>query len=234
MATVKKRTAKNGSVSFYIRCSDGYDSNGRQIECSMTWKPDSGMSDRQIEKELQRQIVLFEEAVKNGGYFDPNTRFEEYAEIWMENNKPPQLAPKTYERYKSLLVHINAAIGHIRLSKLQSHHLQSFYQNLRESGIKQVGSYARTTSLRQILKQKQLTREAFSHLCGVSSATISAACNGKHISIASAEKIAAGLQLPAKQIFEIHAETTGLSGKTILHYHRLISSILSGTRTLPF
>lgn len=237
MATVKKRTAKNGSVSFYIRCSDGYDSNGRQIERSMTWKPESGMSDRQIEKELQRQIVLFEEAVKNGGYFDPNTRFEEYAEIWMENNKPPQLAPKTYERYKSLLVHINAAIGHIRLSKLQSHHLQSFYQNLRESGIKQVGSYARTTSLRQILEQKQLTREAFSHLCGVSSATISAACQGRHISIASAEKIAAGLQRPAKQIFEIHAETTGLSGKTILHYHRLISSILAQAareRLIPF
>ncbi|MBR6618522.1 MAG: helix-turn-helix transcriptional regulator [Oscillospiraceae bacterium] len=120
-----------------------------------------------------------------------------------------------------------SAIGHIRLCKLQSHHLQSFYQNLRESGIKQVGSYAYTIKLEKILKQQDFTREAFAKLCGLSSATISTACKGKHISIASAEKNAAVPGVSVKQIFEIHAETSGLAGKTILHYHRLISSILA-------
>lgn len=227
MATVKKHTAKNGKVTYYIRCFDGYDSSGKQIERSMTWKPDEKMTERQIEKELQRQIVLFEQSVKCGSYFDPNTRFQDYAEVWLENNRPPQLAPKTYERYKSLLKNINAAIGHIKLVKLQSHHLQEFYNNLREKGIKQVGSYAASKELNVILKKKKLTREGFAKQCELSSTTISAACRGKQISITSAEKIAATLHIPVKQLFYIHSEGSGLSSKTILHHHRLISSILA-------
>ena len=47
------------------------------------------MTPKQIEKELKRQVILFEESVKNGSCFDSNTRFADYAEIWLENNKPP-------------------------------------------------------------------------------------------------------------------------------------------------
>ena len=50
MATVKKHIAKNGQITYYIRCSDGY-CNGKQIERSMTWKPPANYSEKQIEKE---------------------------------------------------------------------------------------------------------------------------------------------------------------------------------------
>lgn len=80
MATYKKHISKNGTVSYYIRTYDVYDSNGKQIERSMTWKPSDGMSDKQIEKELQRQIVKFEDAVKEGQYYDSNIRFGDYGE----------------------------------------------------------------------------------------------------------------------------------------------------------
>ena len=66
----------------------------------MTWKPSDGMSDKQIEKELQRQVVKFEDAVKEGQYYDSNIRFGDYGEDWLEMNRPPQLAPKTYECYR--------------------------------------------------------------------------------------------------------------------------------------
>lgn len=122
MATIKKHVSKAGKVTYYIRTYDGYDSKGKQIERSMTWKPPENMTAKQIEKELQRQAVMFEESVKKGTCFDSDTRFAEYAEIWLENNKPI-LAPKTYERYKALLKNINTAIGEIKLVKLQSHHL---------------------------------------------------------------------------------------------------------------
>ncbi len=230
MATVKKHVSKNGKVTYYIRTYDGYDSKGKQVERTMTWKPPEGMTPKQIEKELQKQIVKFEESVRNCACFDSNTRFGEYAENWLENNRPPLLAPKTYERYKALLKNINAAIGEIKLIKLQSHHLQEFYNNLRESGIKQVGAYAVSGNLSTIMKERGLTNQSLADLSGVSSTTVSTARNPDgHITIASAEKIAKGLKLPVNRLFELHMETSGLSAKTILHHHRLISSILSQT-----
>lgn len=237
MATVRKRISKNGSISYYIRCFDGYDSNGKQIERTKTWKPKAGMSDKQIEKELQRQIVMFEEEVSNGACFDNNTRFAEYAWTWLENNKPPQLAPKTYERYKALLVNICAGIGEIKLCKLQSHHLQEFYNNLRENGIKKIGSYAYSDKLADFVKSNSITRAKLSELSGVSATTVSSACRGFRISIESAENISAALGFRVNKLFEVHSETSGLSSKTILHHHRLISTILAQAardRIVPF
>ena len=95
MATHKKHVSKSGEVSYYIRSFDGRDINGKQIEKTMTWKPAPGMTERQIEKELERQKVLFDEKVKKGFILDGATRFVDYANVWMKNNEPPQLAPKT-------------------------------------------------------------------------------------------------------------------------------------------
>ena len=227
MATVKKHVSKAGKVTYYIRTYDGYDSNGKQIERSTTWKPPENMTAKIFENVIKRQVILFEESVKNGACFDSNTRFTEYAEKWLENNKPPQLAPKTYERYKSLLKNINTAIGHIKLVKLQSHHLQEFYNNLRENGLKRVGTYAKSDKLSEIIKSKSISRKRLAELCGLSATTVSAACKGDRISMESADKIAESLKVPANQLFDLHTETTGFSSKTILHHHRLISSILA-------
>ena len=56
MATITQR-----GNSYRIRVSVGYDKDCKQIIRSMTWKPDAGMTKRQIEKELNRQATLFEE-----------------------------------------------------------------------------------------------------------------------------------------------------------------------------
>lgn len=52
MATVTKR-----GNTYKITVSCGYDTQGRQVRKSMTWKPAEGMTKRQIEKELDRQSV---------------------------------------------------------------------------------------------------------------------------------------------------------------------------------
>ena len=51
MAYITKKTNKNGRVSYLIRVSEGYRSNGTQIRRSMTYTPEPGMTERQIEKE---------------------------------------------------------------------------------------------------------------------------------------------------------------------------------------
>ena len=60
MATTKKRELKDGSVSYEIRVSLGRDINGKQILKYQTWSPPAGMTAKQTEKALAREVVLFE------------------------------------------------------------------------------------------------------------------------------------------------------------------------------
>lgn len=129
MATVEKR-----GNSYRITASAGYDGGGRQIRKTMTWKPAPGMTEKQIQKELDRQAVLFEEKVKTGQYMDGNVKFQDFAERWFEDYGKEHLRERTYLRYVELSERTYAAIGHIRIDRLQPHHLLDFYKQLAEPG----------------------------------------------------------------------------------------------------
>ena len=117
MATVTKR-----GDTYKITVSCGYDINGKQIRRNTTWKPASGMTKKQIEKELERQTVLFEERCRTGQYLDGSIRFADFAEKWMNDYADKQLKAKTVAGYKELLKRINPAIGHIKLEQIQPQH----------------------------------------------------------------------------------------------------------------
>ena len=88
------------------------------------------------------------------------------------------------------------------------------------------------------MQEKNISRKELAETAGVSASTITAACKlNNHISIESAEKIAQGLDMPLTKVFQVQNETGGLSSKTILHHHRLISAILAQAtrdRIVPF
>lgn len=235
MANITQRTNKKGELSYLIRVFVDEKSDGTQTVKSMTYKPKSGMTQKQIEKKLNETAVLFEKKVKNGLIaYDGNIKFQEYADIWLKN---AQIAPKTKETYSLLLMRINQAIGHIKLENIQAHHLESFYKNLKEGNIKEAGRYAASINLDKIMKDRNINRAELSRLADVAPNTITVARNGGHISIKSAEKISAALNIPLKQVFKINETTSGLADKTILHHHRLISSILSKAKRekiIPF
>ena len=132
MPTIQKR-----GDTYRIRVSAGYDAKGKQIMKSTTWKPAPGMTPKQIQKELDRQAVLFEEKVKSGRYMDGNIRFQDFAERWFEDYGKEHLRERTYLRYVELSERTYKAIGHIRLDKLQPHHLLDFYKQLGEPGVNQ-------------------------------------------------------------------------------------------------
>jgi integrase len=61
MASILER---NGA--YLIMVSTGYDTTGKQIRKTMSWKPEEGMAQKQIEKAVNEQAVLFEEKVLSG------------------------------------------------------------------------------------------------------------------------------------------------------------------------
>ena len=174
MATVTRR-----GKSYSIRVSCGYDMTGRQIIKSMTWKPRPDMTDAQAEKEAQRQAVLFEEKCRTGQVLQGNVRFADFAEIWLRDYAAKQVRPTTFDRYKSMLPRINAAIGHIRLDRLQPHHLMQFYANLEEAGTREDSKQRFKGDLKEMLRARSITKTAFAEQAGVSLAVLASITQGK-------------------------------------------------------
>lgn len=220
MATVVKR-----GNSYKITVSVGYDSNNKQIRQHMTWTPDPGMTKRQVEKELERQKVLFEERCKtemvNGG----NIKLSEFLDVWFRDYAEKTLKPRTVDGYRYLSQRVTKALGHVRLEKLQPRHLLSFYDNLEEDGIREDIRYASVTDLGEILKERRETRTTLAKIAGLGTSTVDSAVRGKNVSASTAKKISTALDIPQKDLFAPVARQ-GLSGKTRLHYHRFLSSVL--------
>ncbi len=228
MANVTKRQNKAGEPSYLIRVYLDQEANGKQLTKSMTWKPPAGMRPSAADKQAEKEAVLFEERVRRGIVsLDGKTTFKEYADRWMEMSK---LAPKTREQYTNLLRRINAAIGHIPLEKLRVDHLQLFFKNLREDGVKSTGSYAISTKLDEYRKAVGLTQRKLCEMSGVAVMTIVTASRGKRISIKTAQKLCDALEQPLETLFEVQAETGRLSDRTIKHHYTVLSAILAGAK----
>lgn len=137
MASIEKR----GENSYRLTVSCGYNKNDKKVTKKKTISVDPSLTAKQLEKELQKQMVLFQEEVERGTHLDAGKiSFEEFIEKWITDYAEPNLAPKTLYRYKELLEsRIIPALGHIKLSKLQPMNLTEFYNNLREDGIRSDG-----------------------------------------------------------------------------------------------
>ena len=151
MATIQKR-----KDSYYITVSCGYDINNKQIRKSMTYRPERNMTAKQVEKEVRRQAVLFEEKCRKGLVTDGRIKLKDFAEQWMRHKKN-ELRPQTYARYESMLPRIFAAMGHMRLDRIQPQHLLTFYENLSESGIRQDTKYKCKIDLEDYMKENSLS-----------------------------------------------------------------------------
>lgn len=220
-------TARPKGKGYEIRVSLGYDINGKKLSRSISWTPAPNITNRQIAKELERQKVLLEEKARSGLLLDGNIKFADFAEKWLSDYAEKQLKKKTLYRYKELLKRINLAIGHIQLEKLRPNHLMEFYDNLEEEGIRVDTKYKPTDGFSDILKSKGLTKVKLAPLAGVSIGVLNSCTQGKNVTEKSATLISAALEIDKKKLFmPINANST-LSDKTVLHYHRLISSILS-------
>ncbi len=128
MANIRKR-----GNSYQIRVSCGYDVNKNQKFQSISWKPEPHMTEKQIEKELNRQVILFEEKCKKG-QVTASVKFETLAEEWLDQHAKISLKNTTYIRMKQLRTRIYPAIGHMKLDKITARILQDFVTDMSING----------------------------------------------------------------------------------------------------
>lgn len=124
------------------------------------------------------------------------------------------------------LIRINAALGNMKLSAIQPNHLMAFYDNLEESGVRQDIKYTPLPEFADLFQSERCTKEGLAKAAGVAAATIDSALKGNNIRRVSAKQISAALGKGIGELFAAQ-EDKGLADTTILHYHRLISTILN-------
>ena len=227
MAHIEKIEGKRGTTYRFI-VSGGFDTNGKRIYHKKTWKPPEGMTARQIEKAVQRAAVDFERSIEQGFVADDRQTFAEYADYVLSMKERTGVRATTLDRYRELLERINAAIGHIKLADLRPQHLNSFYKNLSEPGIRVGGGSATAKiDLAAWLKENKKSRASIAEAAGISAATMGVAVKGEPIREDKAEAIARAMGKKVAEVFKVEKNTDPLSDKTILEHHRLISTILA-------
>lgn len=227
MATIEKQVGKNGTT-YRITVYSGFDTQGKRIRHRQTYKPDPGMTPRQIEKAVQRAATDFERSIEQGFVLDNRQTFAEYAAYVLDLKERSGTKPKTLDRYRELMGRINQAIGHMKLADIRPQHLNSFYKNLSEPGIRETGGIATAKiDLATWLKANKKSRAGIARAAGVAASTVSAAAQGHPIQEVKAEAIAQAMGKRLGDVFTVEYDMEPLSDKTVLAYHRLISIILA-------
>lgn len=129
MATYTKR-----GKSYRIRSSVGYTPEGKQVMKSKTWTPEPGMTERQIERELNRQMVLFDEECRGSSLMDGHIKFETFAQQWVKEYVEKSLGKRTQANYLQMFPRIYASIGHLYMDKITPRQIQKFINGLGEPG----------------------------------------------------------------------------------------------------
>lgn len=157
MPNITPRKNKNGEITSYtIRVYHGYDSKGKRLKpYTMSYKPASNMTAKQIEKEVKRQATLFEEQCRNGQIgANRNIKLANFCTMYLEI-KENILAPRTYEFYKNEIDKlIIPLLGHIKLSELRPAHIQQFVQYLQGDIRKKNGEQDNTKLSPSTIKRK--------------------------------------------------------------------------------
>lgn len=129
MAHIEKR-----GKSYRIRASVGYRIDGSQVQPSMTWTPDPGMTPKQIEKALNRQAVLFDEVCKNLSVQSGHIKFSTFVDRYMEEYAAADLRHRTAVGYESLKQRIIDELGHFYLDKITPRQIKAFIAKLAKPG----------------------------------------------------------------------------------------------------
>lgn len=217
MASITQR-----GKSYRIVVSGGYDVNGKKITHTMTWKPEPGMTERQIQKERNIVTVEFENKFKNGQSADSKMKLSVYVEKYWLKRKEKEVEPTTLTRYKGVLHRILPAMGHYKLENIQPCVINAFYDDLFEEKREDI-KYKPTDLCKQICKT-EYTRPEFVEKCGIGMSAADSIRSGRNINEKNAKAVAKALRLPIEELF-IPLEKQ-LSPRTILHHHRVLSDIM--------
>jgi len=121
---------KRGKNSYSIAVSLGKDATTGKYK--QQW-----VSNKGTKKEAEMRLSEILNQIDNGTFLKPGkTTMAEYLNKWLLDYAKPNLSPRGYERYESIIrVHLIPSLGSITLTQLRADHLQSHYTAKLNSGL---------------------------------------------------------------------------------------------------
>jgi integrase len=220
MASIRER-----NNSFHITVS--IPKNGESIRKYTTWKKPKGMTAREAHKHAQRIADDFEQRLKLGYEIDPTITFSEFAAKWQAEYADKQHRHTTIMREQKLLERINSHFGNIRLSKISPQHIRDFINEISAEGMRQDLKYICKIDISNILREQNIKKKDFVNKTEIAYSTFCKVLRSESVSKNTVAKISNALGLDENKDFEKVSGGGEYSGKTLLHYFRLISKILT-------
>ncbi len=120
---------KRSKHSYSIAISMGKDAIGKYKQ---QW-----ISIKGTKKEAEQRLSEILYQIDNGTFLKPGkTTLAEYLNKWLLDYAKPNLSPRGYERYESIIrVHLIPSLGNITLTQLRPNHLQSHYTTKLNNGL---------------------------------------------------------------------------------------------------
>lgn len=136
---MKGSIERRGPNSFRLVISDGTDGGGKRQKFTRLFKVDDFLSEAKKQEAAETALSLFISDYKRGlSAQSQGKTVAELWEYWMENHVRPNCEATSVLYYEGLWPRIEAAIGKMRIDRVQPKHLLAFYKNLSEPGVKKI------------------------------------------------------------------------------------------------
>lgn len=211
MATIQKIQGKRG-VSYKITVSLGYDKTGKQTRFYKTWRPSPRMTERNAEKEAQRQAWKFEEDIREGYRITEKQSVEDFCEYYLDLMRIKGDRPQTLGRIKRELDRFCKLFGHLQISKVKPCHITEFIKECESLGARKWNISAKPIKDFNDLKSFRNYAE-FAKVLGIDARIVHRLCDGCNVSVETSQKIEKALH--RSDLFEIQGASAPLASGTI-------------------
>ena len=127
---IRKRS--ENTYQFTVSC--GFDGNGKHIRNTMTYKVPAGTTPSKVEKVVSQAFLDFEAQCKGTPLYNPNMRFRELTEKFLNEYGTNKLKPVTRYNYeRDLELHILPVFGNRKVGTITTAELTTFFTQLDKS-----------------------------------------------------------------------------------------------------
>lgn len=230
MATISKRMTKSG-LTFRIQVKIKDKGSGKIHVHSTTWKPPTGLSPKQIEREVQRYAEEYETDVKQTQTasrttnLTADTTLSDYAKWWLERRKD-EVSASYYVNCTFALEKVCASLGGYTLREISPTIIQQYYDSLdKEERI--ITTVKAKPALREMMELTGIGYNKLRFEMNLNSNSLCNAVTGKPISLGFARQIADCFQVAPEKIFEITRIQQKYAYETISKIKRTIRAVLA-------
>lgn len=230
MATIIRRETKTGPA-FKVQVKVKNKGSGKIEVHATTWKPSEGMTEKQMQWEVQKFAEEYETNMRNtitmnyASGISGDMLVKDYANWWLERRKS-EISASYYSNCKSSIEIINEGIGGFKLRELNPIIIQQFYDQIDQKQ-KEVVVVTPKPKLKETMKAKNMGYQVLRYEKGFNSSTLSNALRGDRVSLDYAERLSACLGEKTEHLFKITRTMEPYAFETIHKVKRTLRVILA-------